>query len=40
MRLLRWKRGVSESQAAEGGEPSAWVLFQALAEPEQLWLVL
>lgn len=35
------KRGfVSESQVAEGGEPDAWVLFQALAESEQqLWLV-
>lgn len=42
--MLRWKQGfVSESQAAEGGVPVAWVLFQARKETgrarEQLWLV-
>lgn len=45
-RVLRWKQSrafVSESQAAEGGVPGAWVLFQAWQEAgrarEQLWLV-
>ena len=42
--MLRWKQGfVSKIQAAEGGVPGAWVLFQARQETgracEQLWLV-